>query len=156
MLVPSAEESFRRGLVAWSDDRKREAMAFFEAAIELERKLGESRPQPRYLSHYGLCLGLVKRQWHEGVRFCREAVAQEQFDPDLRWNLGRVLLGAGRRGKAREALLRGLRIQKDHPGIRRELRSMGTRSKPPIPFLPRANPINVYLGRKRGAKKRTA
>ena len=153
MLVPSAEESFRRGLIAWSEDRKREAMAFFEAAIELERKLSESPPQARYLSYYGLCLGLVRRQWHEAVRFCREAASREQFDPDLRWNLARVFLGAGRRGKAHEALRKGLRLQSDHPGIRRELRRMGFRRRPVVRFLPRDNPINVYLGQMRKKKR---
>lgn len=155
MLVPSAEESYRRGLLAWSEDRKREAMAFFEAAIELERKLGEAPPQARYLSYYGLCLGMVRRQWHEAVRFCREAVSREQFDPDLRWNLARVLLGAGRRAKAHEALRKGLRLQSDHPGIRRELRRMGFRRRPALGFLARSNPINVYLGRVL-RRKRTA
>jgi tetratricopeptide (TPR) repeat protein len=146
MLVQLAEESFQRGVAAYDAGRGREAMAFFEAAIELERRLGDGPPQARYLSLYGLCLGTIKRRRYRGVQFCREAVDLEQYNPDMYCNLGRVLLAAGRRKEAHEALMRGLRIQSDHQEIIRALKEMGIRRRLPIPFLARSNPINVYLG----------
>jgi len=108
MLVRVAEESFDKGMSAMDQGRRDEALAFFEAAIALENKFGAGSPQPRYLSQYGLCLGLLGRRKYEGVRFCREAVAKEGYNADLLWNLGRVLLVANRRGEAHAAL--------DHPG----------------------------------------
>ena len=57
MLVRVAEESFEKGVVALDAGRQSEALAFFEASIELECKYGNGKPQARYLSHYGLCLG---------------------------------------------------------------------------------------------------
>ncbi len=152
MLVRVAEESFEKGMSAFEQGREGEALAFFEAAIELERKFGEGKPQPRYLSQYGLCLGMVGRQKYESVRFCQEAVAMEAYNPDLYWNLGRALLTANRRREAYKALVKGLRLQHDHRGIISDLKKMGVRQKPLLPFLPRENPVNVFLGRLRRSR----
>lgn len=149
MLVQMAEDSYRNGLAALESDSQREAMAYFEAAIELERRQGASPPQARYLSHYGLCLAVHRKQTREGVRFCRKAVSIERFDPELQWNLGRTLLAAGFRRKAREAFVAGLKLQPDHRGIRQDLKWMGMRKKPFLPFLARQHPLNVYFGRRR-------
>jgi Flp pilus assembly protein TadD len=149
MLVHLAEESFQKGLNAFDAGRGREAMAFFEAAIELERRLGDGPPQARYLSLYGVCLSAVARRRRRGVQFCREALGLEQYNPDMYCNLGRVLLAAGRRKEAHQTLLRGLRIQSDHREIIRALKEMGIRRRPVLPFLARANPLNVLLGRMR-------
>jgi tetratricopeptide (TPR) repeat protein len=152
MLVHTAEESFQKGLSAFEAGRGREAMAFFEAAIELERRLGGGPPQARYLSLYGLCLGTVGRRRYKGIQFCREAVGLEHYNPDMYCNLGRVLLAAGRRKEAHQAFLRGLRIQSNHREIIQALKGMGIRRRPPLPFLARSNPLNVYLGRMRGSR----
>jgi tetratricopeptide (TPR) repeat protein len=147
MLVRVAEESFEKGVEAMEQGKAQHALAFFEAAIELDRRYGNGEPQPRYLSLYGVCLGLVGRRRHDAVRFCREAVARAGYNPDLLWNLGRALLAANRRGEAYAAFLKGLRLQRDHRGIILDLKRMGIRRKPALPFLPRGNPVNVFLGR---------
>jgi len=151
MLVRSAEESFERGKGALDRGRQREALAYFEAAIELEKRFGVHRPQARYLSHYGLCLGITTPRKYEGVQFCREAATLETYNPDLHWNLGRALLAAERRREAHQALVRGLSVQPDHTGIITELKRMGLRKKLALPFLSRTNPINVLLGKIRVA-----
>ena len=152
MLVHVAEESFQRGMNALESGRGREALAFFEAAIELERKLGDGPPQARYLSQYGYCLGLVMKRQHEGVRFCREAAHLERYNPDIHCNLARILVDAGRRKDAHKSLINGLGVQSDHQGIIRTLREMGLRKRPVVPFLGRSNPINVYLGKLRSKR----
>lgn len=149
MLVNAAEETFRKGMEALEEGASREAMALFEAAIEIERKIGQERPQARYLSYYGLCLGLEKNEIREGLRFCREAVTLEGYNPDLRLNLGRVLMRGGRRKEAFESFIRGLSLQPDHAGLRRSLRMLGVRRRPVLPFLARRHPLNVFLGRLR-------
>jgi tetratricopeptide (TPR) repeat protein len=150
MLVSAAEESFQKGLRALEDGRRKEAMALFEAAIELERRLGQmARPQARYLSYYGLSICLVKDELREALGFCREALTLEGFNPDLRCNLGRVLMRAGRRKEAYDAFAKGLRFEPGHPEIIRSLRQMGLRRRPALPFLPRTNPLNVIIGRLR-------
>jgi tetratricopeptide (TPR) repeat protein len=147
MLVRAAEDSFRRGLEALHAGRGIEALALFEAALELEKKLGQGRPQARYLSYYGLCLAREGGNLQEGIKFCREAITLEFFNADLFWNLGRALLAAGRKKEAHLTFLKGLRLQRGHSGITSELLRLGIRRKPVLPFLSRSNPLNVVLGR---------
>ena len=156
MLVPSAEESYVRGLRALSGGRGKEALALFEAAIRIAWRGRGLRPQARYLSYYGLCLALVWNENREGLRCCREAVTLEGYNPDIRCNLGRVLLNAGRRAEAYRCFVRGLRLEGDHPTIRSALRSMGIRSRPALPFLARSNPLNLFLGRLRAGGRQPA
>jgi tetratricopeptide (TPR) repeat protein len=122
-------------------------MALFEAALEIEKRRGVAFHQPRYLSFYGLCVGIAAGRLAEGIRLCRQAVASEFYNPDLYWNLGRLLLAAGRRKQAYEAFVSGLRLEPRHLGLRRELDRMGRRRRPPLGFLPRSNPLNVWLGK---------
>jgi len=147
MLVQAAEDCFRNGLDSLANGRRREALALFEAAISLERKLGESRPQARYLSYYGLCLTLAADDVHEALRFCREAVTIEGYNADLRLNLARVLMAAGRKKEAFATLCKGLDLDRSHAGLRHAVRTMGLRKRPALPFLGRSHPINVLLGR---------
>jgi predicted Zn-dependent protease len=147
MLNRTAENSFSKGLEALAAARRREALALFEAAIEIDKRLGAARPQPRYLSYYGLCLGLERKQVNEGIRFCEEALTQEFFNPDLCLNLGRLLLRAGRKKQAYQVLVKGYGLQPGHAGIYAELARMGMRRRPVLRFLSRRNPLNVLLGK---------
>jgi tetratricopeptide (TPR) repeat protein len=147
MLVQAAETRFQRGLLALKDGRGLEALALFEAALELEKRLGARSPQARYLSYYGLALARDAGQLREGAELCRQAIAREFFNADLCWNYGRVLLLLDRRKEAFAAFVKGLSVQKNHQEILLELGRMGWRKRPLITFLPRANPINAALGR---------
>lgn len=147
MLVHAAENRFQRGLEALNRGRGLEGLALFEAAIELERQHGAPRPQARYLSWYGLTLALEGGRVREGVEFCRQAVPLEFYNPELYLNLGRVLMAAGRKREAHDALRKGAALQASHPGIQRELAKLGRRRRPVIPFLDRSHPLNVALGK---------
>lgn len=147
MLSNTAEQRFRRGLDALENGRGIEALALFEAAIELERRHGHGKPQARYLSFYGLCLAIEARRPREGVNYCKQAIARESYNPDLYLNLGRAYLAVGRRKEAWEVFTRGLETAPRHSGILREMERMGHRRRPAVPFLDRSNPINVALGR---------
>lgn len=154
MLVNTAEARFRKGLEALDAGRGIEALALFEAAIEIERRYGSSRPQARYLSFYGLCLALESGRIREGSEFCRQAIALEFYNADLYWNLGRVMLSGGRRRDAWDILRKGLALQPGHMGLRREMARMGFRRRPLIPFLSRRHPLNVLLGRLAGSPRK--
>lgn len=147
MLVQAAESRFARGLEALEAGRAREALALFEAAIELQRRLAARAPQARYLSFYGLCLALEADRLRDGAELCRQAIGLEFFNADLSWNYGRVLLAQERRKEAYQVFLKGLSVQKNHQGILRELSRMGWRKRPILPFLDRKNPVNVALGK---------
>ena len=88
-------------------------------AAELERQHGAPRPQARYLSWYGLALALEGGRLREGVEFCRQAVPLEFYNPELYLNLGRVLIVAGRKREAYDALRKGIALQ---PSVRPVLR----------------------------------
>jgi len=147
MLVRPAEESFFKGIGALQQGRGIEALALFEAAVVIERRQKVVIPQARYLSFYGLCLGLEAKRLAEGIRLCRDAIALEFFNADLCWNLGRLLVEAGQRGEGYLAFRKGLSLQPGHPGIVREMRRMGMRRPRAVQFLARSNPLNVILGR---------
>lgn len=149
MLVQAAEEAYRRGRTALASNRLQEALAMFEAAIEVERRQGQNGVQPRYLSHYGLCLALSGKGRRQGIEFCREAAGRESFNADIQCNLGRALLAAGRRREAHRALRRGYSLEPAHVEIRRALQRMGRRRRPVLPFLKRSHPLNVFLGKAR-------
>jgi len=147
MLNHAAEDSFNRGMDAWRSGNRLEALARFEAAIELERRIGAKSIQARYLSWYGLSLALQRRRIHEGVYFCREATAKEHYNPDLHWNLARACVAAGRRREAHEAIEAGLRLHPEHDGILRLRAELGERRRPVLPFLARHNALNIVLGK---------
>ena len=147
MIVRPAEESFQKGLEALSQGQRVEALALFEAAIQVERQLGVDSGQPRYVSYYGLSLALAGRKVRDGVKLCREALAAEFFNADLHLNLARALLVSGKKKEAWAVLQKGLGWEQRHVGIIREIRAMGRRRRPVLPFLPRRHPINVLLGR---------
>jgi len=147
MLIQAAETRFQRGLLALKDGRGLEALALFEAALELERRLGARTPQARYLSYYGLALARDAGQLKEGAESCRQAMALEFYNADLCWNYGRVLLLSDRRKEAYAAFVKGLSVQKNHQEILHELGRMGWRKRPLLGFLSRAHPINAALGR---------
>jgi tetratricopeptide (TPR) repeat protein len=147
MLVQAAETRFQRGLQALEEGRNLEALALFEAALELERRLGARTPQARYLSYYGLCLAHDGSLVREGMDFCRQAIALEFFNADLFWNYGRVLLASQRRKEAFSAFVKGLSVQRNHQQILKELTKMGWRKPPVLRFLPRGHGLNVALGK---------
>lgn len=105
------------------------------------------------LSYYGLCLALVQRKYKPAVDFARKAIELQFYNARHYLNLGRIYLAAGKRKKALEAVEEGLKTVPDDVSLARLRDEIGKRSAPPIPFLPRANPINVAIGRSRHARK---
>lgn len=148
MIVDHAEECFRRGKALLSVGRHEDALAFFLAALHRQRA-GSEREEARYVSYYGLCLGLTHTDRYESLRLCRDAVSIEDFRPDLWWNLGRVALIVGHRGEAHRSFERGLMLDPAHHGLRKDLARMGVRRRPVLGFVPRNHRINVFLGKLR-------
>ena len=105
------------------------------------------------LSHFGLCLALVQKKYRPAIELCRRALDLEFYNGDHYVNLARVYLAAGQRKKALDIAESGLKLLSDHEDLLRVRRSLGVRSRPPVPFLNRSHPINVSLGQARHAKK---
>lgn len=147
MLVTAAEDCFRDGLTAFEEGRELEALALFEAAVEVERRVSRKPTEARYLSYFGLCLCLVAKRHRDGLPLCREAVGREPYNAELFLNLGRACLACGRRKEALTALEQGLRLEPSNDGLRRQRQGLGQRRRTPLPFLDRSHPLNVALGK---------
>jgi tetratricopeptide (TPR) repeat protein len=152
MDVSTSENSFRRGLRAIDRGAHLEALAYFEAAVQLARRLGAEAVPMKYLSYYGWCLAVCSDRLDEAREFCETAVRSEFYNPDAYWNLGRVYLKTGDRSLAFDAFVRGLQLNPRHAGLVGELRRLGIRRRPVIRLLERGHPVNRILGRlRRGA-----
>lgn len=105
------------------------------------------------LSYFGLVLALIRKQFKPAIELCKRAIDLEFYNGDHYANLARVYLAAGNRKKAVEAAESGLKLVPEHQYLRDVRKSLGMRARPAVPFLDRANPINVSLGQARHAKK---
>jgi len=156
MDVSTSENSFRRGLRAVDRGAHLEALAYFEAAVQLARRLGAEAVPMKYLSYYGWCLAICSDRLDEAREFCEAAVRSEFYNPDAYWNLGRVYLKTGDRSLAFDTIVRGLQLNPRHSGLVGVLRRLGIRRKPVLPLLDRGHPVNRLLGRLRRNLSRVA
>jgi tetratricopeptide (TPR) repeat protein len=111
--------------------------------------------EPLILSYCGCLQAIVDKKYRSGVETCRKAIVlfkpEDAYTagviyPVLYLNLGRAYLAAGRKKDAIEAFSKGREYDRSHTEIKRELRLLGIRKEPPVPFLSRSNPINRYIG----------
>jgi tetratricopeptide (TPR) repeat protein len=151
MPILSAENSFRRGLVALVDGDHAAAAEHFHAAILIEVQHGVTRPQMRYLSYYGLSRAQAHGATAQTIQACETAARRDFFSPDLLLNLGRVYLLAGKTTKALATFHRGLELSPKHKGLLAEYRKFDRREPPPLTIIARSNPVNKMLGKLRYA-----
>jgi len=150
MSERTSESAFNKGLEAVCRKEYLEALAYFEASMQLGRSVGMEPPM-KYLSYYGLCLAMVSNRINEAREICETALQAEFYNPDLYLNLGRVYLRSGDRASAFDTLVRGLHLNPRHSGLVREIRRLGIRKRPVLSFLRRDNPFNRLLGRMRSS-----
>ncbi len=121
----------------------------------LEEALASYPGNPFLMSYYGCLLAIVEKNYKEGISICKEAIkrlpgavpfGEEFFYPTFYLNLGRACLAAGKKKDAVEAFDEGLRLDPKNRDLLWEMKKLGTRKKPPIPFLPRDSSLNKYIG----------
>ncbi len=123
------------------------------------RLLGEALEQypddPFLLSYYGCLEAVANKNYSSGIDTCLVAIenlrqkvpiGEESFYPVFYLNLGKAYLAAGRRKEALDVFEKGIAIERKNKDLLWELKKLGTRRKPPVPFLKRSNPINKYIG----------
>src|SRR5688572_24711446 len=130
----SAEQDLERGqqLLAAGDR--------FAALQTFQRAFKAAPEEPRVRSYYGLLHALERGMIQEGLALCADAAARAPELADLHWNLGQVLLKAGRKKEALDAFTLGLERDPNHVGLATSLRELGVRRRPIFPALPRAHP----------------
>lgn len=126
-------------------------------ALRLLSEALEKYPgDPFLLSYYGCLEAIANKNYKYGIDTCLMAIenlkkkvpfGEEFFYPVFYLNLGRAYFAAGRKKEAVEAFNKGIKVDGENRDLLWELRKLGMRRKPPVPFLKRSNPINKYMGR---------
>ncbi len=129
-------------------------------ALDILREGLESYPTDAFLlSYYGCLIAIVENNTKDGIVICENAIkaldismpfGSEFFYPVFYLNLGRAYLKAERKAEAIKAFQQGLKNDPENTDIQWEMKKLGSRKKPPVPFLKRDNPINKYIGMLRG------
>jgi len=123
------------------------AAGHYGDALELLTSAAEIAPDhARIRSLLGLSVAYAERDFTRARTLCESAAQQEFFNPDVYLNLARVYLVFGRRSEALRYLRRGQMIDPGNESIQLEMRELGRRRTPIVPFLPRRHPINRALG----------
>ncbi|HWR57652.1 MAG TPA: tetratricopeptide repeat protein, partial [Thermodesulfovibrionales bacterium] len=121
----------------------------------LKEALEHYPDDPFLLSYYGCLEAVASKNYDSGIDACHRAIedlkkrvpfGEEFFYPVFFLNLGRAYLAAGKRAEAVNAFKRGLETDGENRDLLWEVRKLGIRRKPPVPFLRRSNPINRYIG----------
>jgi len=128
-----------------------------KVAFELLQQAAIQFPNdPFILTYYGCLLAIVDKKYRSGVETCRKAIAllkkastfgEEMLYPVFYLNLGRAYLAAGKKDDAISAFKKGLQFDSRSGELVKELRALGIRKPPPVPFLDRTNLINKYIGK---------
>lgn len=133
-----AEELFQKGKRAIRDGNTLTALVCFEKAREIENS-------PEIGSFYAFCIAKERGKFQRAFELCRNALEKEPANPVHYLNLGRLYLLLNNKPEAIKCFREGLAIEQN-PDIIEELQKLGTRKRPPIPFLKRSNPLNKYIG----------
>ncbi len=125
------------------------------ALVVLNEAIERHPDDPFLLSYYGCLDAVANKNYKAGIETCRRAIeslkkkvpfGEEFFFPVFYLNLGRAYLAAGKKREAVEAFSRGLSADRENSDLLWEVRKLGVRRKPAVPFLKRSNPINRYIG----------
>lgn len=125
------------------------------ALATLEQALDKFPGDPFFLSYYGCLVAHVENKPKEGIKICEDAIKElnksipfgsDFFYPVFYLNLGRAHMKGNDKKGAISAFKRGLKIDPDNSDLLWEMKKLGMRKSPPVPFLKRSNPINKYIG----------
>lgn len=138
--MSEAREQFIAGKRFLKDENMDKALRHFEKAWK------DDKENPEYMSYYGLCKALRGGEIGLGLELCTRAIKKEFFKAEYYLNLGKVYMAAGNKKGAMKVFKKGLRYDQGNEELYKALTDLGFRSKPVIPVLDRANPMNKVLG----------
>lgn len=109
-------------------------------------QVAEHRNTPELNTYLAYCLAKGQGRMHSAAKVCRESIKREPGNSLHYLILGRILLMAGEKGKAIDALRLGLKTS-PNPKIIEELKKLGLRKPAILKSLKRNHPVNRLLGR---------
>jgi tetratricopeptide (TPR) repeat protein len=111
---------------------------------------------PYVLSYYGWLQAAVDKKYQSGLTACSKALVlfktsdsetAEKVYPVLYLNLGKTFLVAGKKKDAFENFQKGLKYDRSNVELKKQMKLLGKRKKPPLPFLSRSNLLNIIIGK---------
>ena len=141
-MRPQANEEgvleFERARRAIAMDNTVAGLASLEKALSLNDDKG-------WYSYLGFCVAKERGQVSRGTELCMISLEHEPNNPEHYLNLGKIQLLSGNRAEALRILREGV-TRGGNAEIIAILNEFGKRKSPIIPFLPRSNPLNKFLG----------
>lgn len=137
----AVREMFERGMGHMRKNDYINAVFCFEEMVNMSDRSADS------LSILGLAMARGGVDFALAEKHCTEALEKAPQVADYYRCLGEVYIAWGKRQKAIWILNKGLAVDGDKGNVKKDLEKLGTRQKPPIPFLGRSNLLNIYLGR---------
>ncbi|MCC7203108.1 MAG: hypothetical protein IT393_10675 [Nitrospirae bacterium] len=139
-------EFFYDGIKLLKDRRYIDALDSIKTAIKTSGYEDADKIPATYLSYLGLATALAEKKYRAGALICENAIKKEFYNPLFYLNLGKVYAAGGYKLKAIEAFNKGLQIDGSYDEIINELKKMGIRRRPIVPFLTRTHALNKHLG----------
>jgi len=140
MMDTEAFREFKTGLTFLRDNYANRALSHIQRAAELEKN------NPYYMSYLGVALARTQQKWGEAERLCDSAVRMKRNQAQLYLNLAEVLMAAGRREDAREALVSGMKYARRDIRLNIAMAKLTPRRSPIFSFLQRTHPLNRHFG----------
>jgi len=138
-------QAIEEGLLEFGRARRAIAMentvtglACLEKALSLQDNKG-------WYSYLGYCIAKERGQVSRGAELCMSSLEHEPNNPEHYLNLAKIQMLTGNRSGALRALREGV-VLGGSAEFLEKLNEFGTRKSPVIPFLPRSNPLNKFLG----------
>jgi tetratricopeptide (TPR) repeat protein len=127
------------GILLARDGRFEDALRVFDEDLSFAQ-------HPTAMSFYAVCLAAVEGDYEKAISLGLLAAEKEFYNPEVYLNLGKIFLLRGQKSVAIKAFRKGLRIDDTHSALKEEIRRLGQRRRPVVPFLPRQNMLNKLLG----------
>ena len=138
MSNTEAEKLYIKGIEALDQNNILSALSYFEKALNIENS-------PTISSYFAFCIAKERGQLSKAISLCEEAIKKEPNNSIHYLNLGKIYLLSKRRRNAIYIMRERLKYETNQQ-IVEELKRLGSRSTPFVPFFKRSNFLNKYLG----------
>ena len=126
----------------------------YEGAMQIFKNGDMVAGNPEAISYYALCLSELYKNYKKGLALCINALKRDVKNPVIYRNLGKIFLNSGEKERAYKAFDKGLELsERKDAECSKELKLMGLRRTPLVPFLNRENFLNITLGKFSYAKQ---
>lgn len=119
----------------------------FKEALTMFRTVKSFKGEALGASYYAFCIALLEKNYSDALKITANALEQEFYNPDIFLNTARIYIIKGNKKMAIQAIRKGLSVNPGHSGLIMQIKKLGVRQKPFMPFLSRTNFINIVAGR---------